>query len=438
MKTSSYPAPLSLLLCGATALASWACSGGSSDAGCDPAVENTICTIAGSGDSGYDRDADNRVLPALEAKFSLPQDTLTDENGDIYILDWNNHRLRLLRDGELSWVAGRGELGGDLDDPANGDFNHPTNIIFDESGDNIIMAAWHNSKIRMIEKDTGVVTDSCGDGKRAYFGDDGPALTSSLDLPASLAHDPDGNLVVMDQANQVLRSIDGDDTIRLLAGRCIVDAPAPNGPGKCEEGVEPVQCPDGPNGPSGKFVCGDDISFCDKPCTPGYAGDGLPATEMRMAQPFGQSASPAGRIVFDPDGNLYFADTANHLIRMIDTDGIVHRIAGLPPEDGVPQKGYDGDGGPADEALLDYPVDLALGNDGTLYFTDVHNHCVRAIDPDGEINTVAGRCGEKGFEGNGGAPTEALLKLPFGVEWNDGRLLISDSGNNVIRSITLP
>ncbi len=411
-----------------------ACSDPSEDAGCDVDADNTICTIAGSGENGYDRDADDETLPALETRFSLPQDTLTAEDGTIYILDWNNHRIRQLADGQVSWLAGRGELGGDLDDPANGDFNHPTNIIFDESGEKIIIAAWHNSKIRVLDPETGEVEDSCGDGKRAYFGDDGPALTASLDLPASVALDPDGNLVFMDQANQVLRYVDEGGDVHLLAGRCVVDAEPPAGPGACEEGVEPVQCPDGPNGPSGKFTCGD-MASCSKPCTPGYSGDDVPAEELRMAQPFGQSAAPAGRIIFDKKGNLYFADTANHLIRMLDTDGIVHNIAGVAPKDGVAQKGYSGDGGPATKAKLNFPVDLAFDDEGTLYFTDVHNHCVRAIDEDGDIHTVVGQCGEKGFEGDGGPPEDAMLKLPFGIEWSEGRLLVSDSGNSVLRSV---
>jgi hypothetical protein len=180
------------------------------------------------------------------------------------------------------------------------------------------------------------------------------------------------------------------------------------------------------------------MQWCANPCSPGYGGDEGPATEMRMSQPFGQSASPAGRLAYDAQGNLYFADTANHLIRMIDTGGIVHRVAGTPPQDGVPRSGYAGDGGPAADALLNFPVDLAFGDDGTLYFTDVRNNCVRGIGPDGIISTVAGVCGEKGFEGDGGPPQEALLNLAFGLEYAGGRLLISDTGNHVIRSILLP
>lgn len=408
---------------------------------CDPEVVGTICTVVGSGENGYDLDADDVALPALEAKMSLPQDTLTAPDGSIYILDWNNHRLRLLdNEGMLHWVAGRGELGGDLDDPANGDFNHPTNIIFDASGNDLIMAAWHNSKIRTVDRATGMVSDTCGDGRRAYFGDGGPAMEAALDLPASVALDPAGDLVIMDQANQVLRRVDQNGDIHLLAGQCIVDAPAPAGPGPCADGEEPVQCPADGNGlPSGKYTCGDPMEHCSKPCTPGYSGDDIPATQMRMSQPFGQSASPAGRIVFDDAGNLYFADTGNHLIRMIDTEGMVRRVAGVPPQDGVPQNGYSGDGGPALEAQLNFPVDLALADDGTLYLSDVYNHCIRAIDLDsGTISTAVGRCGESGFEGDGGPPEEALLNLPFGVEWVPGKLVVTDTGNSVIRTIALP
>lgn len=400
-----------------------AACGGDDPAPCDRTVAGNICTVVGTGNSGYAGDDGD----ALDATMSLPQDLLAMPDGELLVLDWNNHRIRRVDgDGQIHHVAGRGELFGPDDDPNESDLNHPTALVLDPAGERVIIAAWHNSKVRQVALGSDEVTDLGGDGRRAYFGDDTAALTASFDLPASLAYDPDDNLVVMDQANQVLRAIDPDGMVHRYAGRCVIE-PA----GACET---PVACP----APSGKTTCGDPATTCGLPCTPGYGGDDGPAMEMRMAQPFGQSADPAGRIVFDPDGNLYFADTTNALIRMIDTDGVVHRVAGTPPEAGVPQVGHDGDGGPALDATLYNPVDLALGDDGTLYVTDVYNHCVRAIDPGGDISTVAGVCGEDGFDGDGGPADAALLKRPYGIELADGVLYIADTGNNVIRAVLLP
>jgi hypothetical protein len=405
------------------------------DSACDPTVAGTICTIAGvAGTSGYQGDAPQ---PALEAELSLPQDVLDAPDGSLYIADWNNHRIRrLTSDGMIEWVAGQGEIGGGIDEPANNDFNHLTSLIWDcETGQNLVVAAWHNSKVRTVNVETGEIVDACGDGRRAYFGDDGPALDATLDLPAAVACDPDRNLVVIDQANQVVRRIDRETgIISRIAGQCIIDGAPPIGPGPCAPGSEPVAC----SGGSGKWTCGDPESTCGSPCAPSFNGELVTALEMRMAQPFGQSAPPAGRILYDANGNLLFADTSNHLIRRLRaSDNMVEIIAGTAPVDGDAKAGYSGDGGPATSALLDQPTDLALGDDGTLYFTDKNNHCIRAIAPDGTIDTVAGRCTERGFEGDGGDPKQALLKLPFGVHYANGTLYIADTGNHIIRSIVL-
>ena len=421
------------LLAGLSAAAT-GCSGSSEDGGapaCDQTIVGNICSIAGNVESGYEGDDG----PALEALLSLPQDTLTAADGTIYVLDWNNHRIRKVVNGFIYHVAGRGELGGTLDDPANSDFNHPTGMLFTPGEGGLVVAAWHNSKVRTLDLATGAITDTCGDGRRAYWGDNGPALTASLDLPASLAWDPRGNLVVLDQANQVLRMIDASGTIHPLYGRCVIDAAPPSGPGACADDQEPVACAPMGGLDSGKATCGDPEMTCGNPCTPGFNGDGVPAVDMRMGQPFGQSADPGGRLAYDPEGRLYFADAGNSIIRRVELDGSVSRVAGIAPVEGIPQRGYSGDGGPATEALLNNPVDIALAEDGTLYFTDVYNHCVRAVDPSGTINTVAGICGRPGTAGDGGPATAALLKRPYGLELTPDALLISDTGNNLIRSV---
>jgi DNA-binding beta-propeller fold protein YncE len=395
---------------------------------CDSNAVGTLCTIAGDGKSGYAGDDG----PALEARLSLPQDTLRIGEA-LYILDWNNHRVRKLEaDGTIRHVAGRGELGGTLDDPANSDLNHPTGMVYDAARGRLVVAAWHNSKIVTIDLATNEIRNECGDGRRAYFGDSGPALTSSLDLPASVAFAPGGDLVIMDQANQVMRRVDASGAIHRLAGRCVVDAAPPLGGGPCAPGVEPTPCP----AQSGKLTCGP-LATCAAPCTPSYGGDEGPAMQLRMAQPFGQSADPAGRIAFDAAGNLYFADTTNGLIRKIDGAGMVTRFAGTAPVAGVPQTGYAGDGGPARSARLYNPVDLAFDSDGSLLVSDVYNHCVRAIAPDGVISTVAGVCGQAGNSGDGGPATRATLKRPYGIEVAGGVLYIADTGNNVIRAVKL-
>lgn len=409
--------------------------GGGDDApppvACDRSVPGSICTIAGNGENGYAGEEG----PALEARLSLVMDTLTAADGSVFVVDWNNHRIRkVTTDGMIHFIAGNGELGGSLDDPAIGDFNHPTGIIFDSTGSRIYISAWHNSKIRVLDPESGQLLDSCGDGRRAYIGDGTPALTASLDLPASIAWDPQNNLVILDEANQVIRMVDGAGNIHRLAGQCVIDALPPKGPGRCAEGVLPTACP-GTN----KLVCGDPAMWCGSPCSAGYTGDDIPATEMRMAQAVGQAADPGGRIIYDKQGNLYFADVTNNLIRVIDPQGIVHRFAGVPPVNGVPQGGYSGDGGPALEAKLNHPIDLALADDGTMYFTDVFNHCVRAIAPDKTIRTVVGVCGTRGYTGDGGPATSALLNRPYGVEWvGPSTLYVSDTGNSVVRAVHLP
>jgi len=100
-------------------------------------------------------------------------------------------------------------------------------------------------------------------------------------------------------------------------------------------------------------------------------------------------------------------------------------------------QGYDGDGGPAAKAKLNQPFDVAIGPDGSIYFSDTFNHCIRRVDAKtGEITTVAG-CGQKGYAGDGGAATKAMLNEPYGVVLDDaGNIYIVDRLNFCVRRVS--
>jgi hypothetical protein len=220
----------------------------------------------------------------------------------------------------------------------------------------------------------------------------------------------------MDQANQVIRKITPDGTISRFAGRCIVGEEVP--------GQEPARL-----GESDKW--GWRTEDATTPCRAGYGGDGGAALEARISQPVGQAAEPAGRLAVDAEGNVYFADSGNHRVRKIDKDGIITTVAG----NGTP--GFAGDGGPATGAQLNNPVDVEVGADGSLYIADTYNSCVRVVDEQGTIRTVAGTCGTSGFNGDGGDALEALLDRPFGIELDGENLYIADTYNQCIRKVVL-
>src|SRR6266700_2280599 len=136
-------------------------------------------------------------------------------------------------------------------------------------------------------------------------------------------------------------------------------------------------------------------------------------------------------VVFSPDGSVYFSDRA-FLLRKITPDGLLHNILGHPQNwPGV----ATGDGGPASAAQAGAITSVALGPDGSIYFSDVQR--VRKIDPNGIVNTVAGT-GTGGFSGDGGPATQARMTNPQGVAVGpDGSLYIADNFNLRIRRVGL-
>ena len=140
-------------------------------------------------------------------------------------------------------------------------------------------------------------------------------------------------------------------------------------------------------------------------------------------------ASPEG-LVIDLDGNILFADSANHAILKIDRDGYLSRFAG----NGSP--GFNGDGKLATESSLATPHDVRLDSKGNVYIADVFNHRIRKVDRQGVITTVAGT-GMPGYGGDGSLAVNAQLNTPYGILLDRAdNLLIADSENNVVRKVT--
>jgi hypothetical protein len=414
-----------LFLALAVAIAA-ACGG---DDPCDPDAPNTICTIAGNGEQGYNN-VEN--APALTSALYLPMDTAMSPDGELYLLDFNNYLVRAIgTDGNIRTVVGNGLLadapppGQDSIRAIEAGFNHTTDLFFHDGY--LYLAAWHNSRIKRVSMSDEMMENYAGLGVRLrYEGDGGPAVDAALDLPSSIALDPDSNIVIMDQANQVIRKIDQDGVITRIVGMCVVDETP------CASGVLPTACPG-----NNKFACGDPVTECAKACTPGFGGDGLDALQIRMGQPFGQMADPAGRIVYDPAGNLIFADSRNNRIRKVDAvTNIVTTIVGTGEE------GYSGDDGPGTAATVNHPVDVIAAPDGSIYFTDVDNSCVRKVDTAGIVSRVVGQCSpnidDRGFSGDGGDPLAAKLDRPYGLHLAGNKLFVSDTYNNRIRVVNLP
>jgi len=154
---------------------------------------------------------------------------------------------------------------------------------------------------------------------------------------------------------------------------------------------------------------------------PGYSGDGGLASAAQLSSPIG--------VAVDAAGNLFIADTSNHVIRKISPAGIITTVAGNGTE------GYSGDGGAATAAQLNYPFAVAVDAAGDLFIGDTVNDVIRKVSPAGIITTVAGN-GTSGYSGDGGAATAAQLFRPSGVAVNaSGDLFIADGLNNVVRMV---
>lgn len=313
--------------------------------------------------------------------------------------------------------------------PLGTELDSPVGLDVAPDGSFYIAEANGNRVLRVTPD--GMIEVVAGNGKQGYRGDGGPAVKAHLDAPFDLAVAPDGSLYLVDSGNHRIRRIK-DGVITTVAGNGRNGFKGDGGPAVKAQLSEPTGIAFGSDG---SFYIADRGNQCIRKVDP----NGL-ISSIAGSGPFGYSGDGGPAVLAEladptsidvgPDGSLYIVDKYNHCIRRVNTDGIISTVAG----DGTP--GYEGDGGVAVQAKLDSPVDLAMTPDGFLYIADGGNHCVRRIHPDGTITTVAGD-GKPGFDGDGGLASSGRLDTPCDVSIGpDGSLFIADSRNGMIRKIS--
>ena len=361
-------------------------------------ISGTACTWAGvKNQRGFNDDGRDRK----QSWLAYPADLTWGPDGHAWIVDWNNHRIRRVEDDDtLKTYVGTGYEGdgapGETDRLPLGNapgalgtavaLNHPTDLKFAPDG-TLVIASWHNNKIRTMDPVTGIVKVLAG-GSYGFAGDGGPAYNAVFNVPKSLAIDNAGQIYVIDQRNERIRMIetDPDRTIHTIAG---------------------------------------DGSF-------GYAGDGGDVGAAEFGFQKGTTPIPDGALALR-DNALYIADGMNNRIRKLDL--ITHQISCIA---GVGTAGLSGDGGSALAAELHNPLDLEFGPDGRLYVADSGNNVIRAIDLNtGKIDRVAGTgevCSLNCFEAAEGLDaSQVKLALPYGISFDPtGNLYIADTNNSRI------
>jgi len=154
-------------------------------------------------------------------------------------------------------------------------------------------------------------------------------------------------------------------------------------------------------------------------------GDSGPALKSNVGDPFG--------VEIGSDGALYITEVANHRVRRLHLKtNTLTTVAGC----GV--AGYAGDGGPATKAKLNEPYEVRFDKDGNMFFVEMKNHLIRRVDArTGEISTVAGT-GHPGYSGDGGPAIKAKMKNPHSIALDDDRnIFVADIGNHRIRRIDM-
>ena len=280
---------------------------------------NRLVTIAGNGEKGFIAESRN----PLTTSFNAPHEIRWDEQGNLYIVERDSHSVRRIaaRTGLVTTLAGNGEPGdsGDGRTAVLSQLNRPHSIAFDSNG-NLLICDIGNHRLRIVDRDTGIIRTLSGTGERTQTPDSASLEGTPLLGPRSIDTDPDGNAyLVLREGNAIYRiDIQGDRLERIA--------------GTGEQG---------------------------------YDGDGGPAINCTFNGPKGIAYSRQ-------DHSLYIVDTENHVIRRLAlSTGIIDTVLGNG------ERGNGSDGNPLN-CMTDRPHGVCV-HEGIVYVTDSESHRVRAI-----------------------------------------------------------
>jgi trimeric autotransporter adhesin len=389
-------------------------------------TDGNIITIAGDGYPSYYGDpttTDDPIppSPATSAELHSPEDVAVDSAGTVYIADTANGRVREIVSGNISTYAGSSTIGydGDGDLATDAELFAPYALAVDSSK-NVYIVDIENSRVREVTVSDGYINTVVGNGYGNFAGDGSSAVKASLNSPTGIAVDSSGNMYIADSQSLRVRKAAKGGNITTIAGNGIYAYSGDNGQATSAQFNSPraVAADAGGN----LYIADSANNVVRIVYTNGaiynVLGNGA-ASQLNLP----------GGLAVDSSGNLYVADSQNARVQKVSPGGAVSIVAGNGTS------GYAGDGGQATSAQLNTPMGLAVDGTGNLYISDFSNNRVRMVSPSGVITTVAGN-GLTGYSGDGGQAASARLTSPVGLAVDSANnLYIADSGNNVIRKV---
>jgi len=429
---------------------------------------------------------------ATSAYLNLPYGVALDSLGNIYIADTDDQKVRVVNaqattttifgvsiaPGFIETVVGNG-IGcsnpvsncGDGRAPTSAEVDLPRGIFLDASND-LLVADTGDSRVRKVSTTTNLISTVVNSaGTAGYSGDGGAAASAQINLPGGIWVDSTGNYYVSDSGNELIRVVNNQTTAITVGGTTIQPgdiqtiAGGGNGLGNGSPTKAQLALPwDAAEDAEGNLYIVDQgnnrilkvtsPAYSSSATISVYAGNGRTGSCVQQTAPLppictgdGGAATSASlngpsSVAFDPNGNMYIADSNNLVIREVNTSGVISTVAGNGGSC-HPITSSCGDNGLPTSASFAFPLNITFDLSGNLYISDWQGYKIRKVVPsggsiaNGTITTIAGT-GVSGKAGNNGPAIKANLDHPAGLAVDSAaNVYISDQYNGEVRQVVV-